>query len=176
MSTPQLIPIGRIVGVFGVKGWVKIYSDADPPHNLLSYSPWYLFQSGQWSRHVVDEARAHGKGLVAKLAGCQDRDQASALVGCDIAVARSQLPKLPPGEYYWTDLIGLAVSNTQGQQLGTVSHLYSTGANDVLVINGSSGEIWIPYVLERYILSVDLTNRQITVDWDEQTSEPDDAL
>ncbi len=176
MTTPQLIPIGRIVGVFGVKGWVKIYSNADPPENLLSYSPWYLFQSGQWSIHAVDEARVHGKGLVARLAGCENRDQASTMVGCDIAVTRSQLPKLPPGEYYWTDLIGLDVVNTQGQRLGTVNHLYSTGANDVLVINGSAGEIWIPYVYERYILLVDMTTHQITVDWDEQATESDNAL
>jgi 16S rRNA processing protein RimM len=176
MTTPQLIPIGRIVGVFGVKGWVKIYSNADPPENLLAYSPWYLFQSGQWRVHPLDDARAHGKGLVAKLVGCEDRDQASTLVGCDIAVDRALLPELPPGEYYWTDLIGLSVLNKQGETLGTVSHLYATGANDVLVVNSRAGEIWIPYVPERYILSVDMINRRITVDWDVQATEADNAL
>ncbi len=166
MAEPRLIPIGRIVGVFGVKGWVKVFSDTDPPANILSYAPWYVNRDGQWQVYAVAEAQAHGKGFVARLEGCTDRDRAMAFMGCDIAVERTQLPELPPGEHYWVDLTGLQVVNQQGIQLGVVSHLFATGANDVLVAKDSLGkEIWIPYVPD-YVLDVDPKAGKIRVDWE----------
>jgi len=167
MAEPRLIPIGRIVGVFGVKGWVKVLSDTNPPVNILSYAPWYVRRNGQWHSYAVAEAQAHGKGFVARLEGCSDRDRAMEFIGSDIAVERSQLPALPPDEHYWIDLTGLAVVNQHGIRLGSVSHLFATGANDVLVVKDNRGEdILIPYVPDYYILNVDSTAGTITVDWE----------
>lgn len=167
MAEPRLVPVGRIVGVFGIKGWVKVFSDTDPPDNILSYSPWYVRREAHWQPLAVAEGQTHGKGILVRLEGCEDRDQAGQWVGCDIAVERSQLTDLPAGEYYWIDLVGLDVFNQQGIRLGNVSHLFATGSNDVVVVKDTNGkEQWIPYIPGRYVLAVDLPGRKMTVDWE----------
>jgi 16S rRNA processing protein RimM len=114
--------------------------------------------------YKVREGRPQGKGLVASLEGIEDRDIARLLVGADIYIERDQLPSLPEGEYYWTDLLGLQVINRQGQSLGEVVEILETGANDVLVVKGESREL-IPWVWGTYLLDVDLEAGRITVDW-----------
>ena len=104
--------------------------------------------------------------IVARLEGIDDRDQAAALMGADILIRRSQLPDLPEGEYYWTDLEGLQVSNLQGEQLGRVQRLFETGANAVMVVNDSRRERLIPYVSGQYVVAVDLAAGTMRVDWD----------
>jgi 16S rRNA processing protein RimM len=157
--------VGRVAGVFGVRGWVKIRSDTEPHDNILNYSPWYLHQDGNWVSYKLVEGRRHGKGLVAHLESCDDRDVAAGLVGQDIAITREQMPPAGQGEYYWADLIGLEVFNLDGKSLGKVDHLMETGANDVLVVRGEQGECLIPYILERYIMDIDLDTGKIQVDW-----------
>lgn len=159
------VVLGRISGVFGVKGWVKIFSYTTPATDILDYSPWLLKVDNHWQRHAVDEGREHGNGVIARLAACDDRDAARALVGAEIAVDRDQLPELPAGEYYWVDLEGLRVVNRDGVGFGTVDHLLETGANDVMVVQGDRERL-IPYVKGDVVLDVDLDRRVITVDWD----------
>jgi 16S rRNA processing protein RimM len=108
----------------------------------------------------------HGKGVVAKLKGCDDRDAAAALMGMNIAIRREQLPAATEGEYYWADLVGLAVSNLEGVSLGVVEQLLETGANDVLVVVQGDVERLLPFVQGQFVKEVDLTNRRIIVDWD----------
>ena len=103
--------------------------------------------------------------MIARLAGCESRDQAQALMGCEIAIRRDQLPVTAPGEYYWRDLQGLTVVTIEGELLGTVDHLIETGANDVLVVKGDRERL-IPFVLNQVIVNVDLDKREIRVDWD----------
>lgn len=158
--------IGQVAGVFGVKGWIKVRSETSPRDNILNYSPWYLQQDGDWVAYELVKGQRHNKGLIAQLAGCEDRDTAAALVGQPIAIHKSQLPAAAEGEYYWTDLIGLEVRNTHGQILGKVDHLLETGANDVLVIRGEQGEILIPFVYGHYVLSVDTGAGIMEVDWE----------
>ncbi|HEB76976.1 MAG TPA: 16S rRNA processing protein RimM, partial [Methylothermaceae bacterium] len=99
--------------------------------------------------------------------GIDTRDQAEALKGAQISIAREQLPDLPPGEYYWTDLIGLRVIDTEGRDLGQVANLLETGANDVLIVRGAGRrEILIPWIRDRVIRKVDLAAGRIEVDWD----------
>jgi len=102
---------------------------------------------------------------VARLADCTDRDQAQLLMGCEIGIRRDQLPALAPGEYYWNDLIGLRVFNTEGDDFGTVQQLLETGANDVLVVQGEQERL-IPFVMKQVIVEVDLDQGRIRVDWD----------
>ena len=111
------------------------------------------------------EARQHGKGVVARLADCIDRDQAQALTGREIGIARDELPAAQPGEYYWHDLQGLSVVTLAGEPLGTVDHLLETGANDVLVVEGERERL-IPFVMDQVIVRVDLDKGEIQVDWD----------
>ena len=158
--------VGRIAGLYGVRGWVKVYSHTQPRDNILGYSPWYLREaSGQWRKVLPLNGRIQGKGLVAQLEGCDERDAAARLIGQDIAIRREQLPTPQEGEYYWTDLIGLEVETVDGVALGVVDHLLETGANDVLVVKGERERL-IPYIWRDVVTEVDLEAGRLRVDWD----------
>jgi len=161
----QQIVVGRISGIHGVRGWLKVMSYTRPRNNILDYNRWSLKQDDNWQEMVLLDGQPQGKGLIAQLEGVEDRDQARALLDADIAVKRSQLADAPAGEYYWHDLIGLEVCNQQNEILGQVKELLETGANDVLVVEGKH-RILIPFVKERYVLDIDLDNSIIRVDWD----------
>jgi 16S rRNA processing protein RimM len=165
MAQGEFIEVGRISGLYGVRGWVKVYSHTEPRDNILEYSPWYLKIQGKWLPVEPVEGRLHGKGVVVRLDGCTDRDAAARLVGTDIAVHRDQLPETEEGEYYWNDLIGLRVVNTGGVELGQVDNLLETGANDVLVVKGDRERL-IPYTPGEAVVKVDLEAGLLTVEWD----------
>ncbi|MDH5446637.1 MAG: ribosome maturation factor RimM [Gammaproteobacteria bacterium] len=166
-DSKERVVLGRVTGLFGVKGWVKVYSETQPPANILDYSPWYLNLAGHWQPLELKQGQIHSKGMIARLGECTDRDQASALVGADIAVFRDQLPELKPDEFYWADLVGLKVINPTGETLGKVDHLLETGANDVLVVKDDSGkEMLVPYIKDEVIKQVDLEEGVIQIEWD----------
>jgi 16S rRNA processing protein RimM len=144
---------------------VRVFSYTEPRENIVHYQPWYLRCDGEWQPRRVVEGRRHGKGVVACLEGCTDRDRALALMNCEIGVRHEQLPATAPGEYYWNDLLGLEVVNLQQESLGRVDHLLETGANDVLVVAGEHERL-IPFVLDRVVKQVDLETGVILVDWD----------
>lgn len=159
--------VGRIVGLFGVDGWVKIESYTEPRERIFKYKPWLLRHAhGAESDVAAASGRVQGKGLVGHLPEVRNRDAAAALIGAEIWVARSLLPKPKRGEYYWIDLEGLDVVTVDGVALGTVSHLFATGANDVLVVRDGERERMIPFVLDRFVKQVDLNAGRIIVDWD----------
>jgi 16S rRNA processing protein RimM len=119
-TSVEYIPVGKISGAFGVKGWVKIYSFTDPRENILSYSPLYLSQKGAWVEVKVVEGRIQGKGVVMNLDGVTDRDQVLPLVGVELAIVKTQMKPAGKDEYYWSDLIGMSVVNVQDEQFGQV--------------------------------------------------------
>ena len=165
----DMILLGRVSGLFGVKGWIKVYSDTEPRDNILNYSPWYLRRQDGWQPYEVIAGRSHGKGIVVQLANCPDRDAAAELVNCVIAIRRDQLAATGEDEYYWNDLHDLRVVTTQGVELGRVVNLMETGANDVLVVRetGEDGrERLIPFIRQQVIQAVDLEKGQLIVDWD----------
>lgn len=161
----ERVTMGRVSGVYGVRGWLRVRSDCEPMEQLLEYSPWQLNTATGWRSHVLEDGKVHGSGLLAKLAGIDDRERARDLVGTDIAVDRSQLPALAQDEYYWNDLIGLGVVTRDGEQLGRVSGLMQTGTNDVLVVSGERERL-IPFIREQVVLAVDAEAGCIEVDWD----------
>ncbi len=161
----EMVTMGRISGLFGVRGWFKVYSHTMPREGILNYSPWYLKRKAGWEERNVREGHRQGKGVVASIEGCDDRDQATELMDCDIAVRRDQLPKLAENEFYWSDLQGLRVETVEGVGLGKVSHLFETGANDVVVVEGDRERL-IPYTWGEAIRSVDLEDGLMVVDWD----------
>jgi len=160
----RLITLGRVTGPWGVKGWIKVAPYADSPADLCEITPWRLRRGGSWEEFEVAEARPHGENVVARLAGCDDRDAAAALKGSEIAVPRDALPAPGTDEYYWADLVGLKVVNLQGEVLGEVAGLMATGANDVLRVAGAESERLVPYVAH-VIREVDLARGEIRVDW-----------
>lgn len=167
MNDPgRRILMGRIRGAFGVRGEVKLESFSDPPGAVLRYRPLLLRTAQGLERELEGiRGRATAKGIVAQIPGVEDRDAAQALFGAELYVPRSALPPPRPGEYYWVDLEGLKVVTVDGVALGEVSHLLSTGANDVLVVRGER-ERMIPFVRPDYVTSVDFDTATITVDWD----------
>ncbi|MFL0796528.1 MAG: ribosome maturation factor RimM [Cellvibrionaceae bacterium] len=170
----ERVTVGRITSVHGVKGWVKVYSHTRPPENIFSYKQWFVKTKHGLKEVELDEGRKQGKHLVAHLKGIDDRDAAQLYCQADIGILRSQLPGLEEGDYYWHQLEGLRViSDFDGKalDLGKVSRMMETGANDVLVVKGDEqsidkGERLIPYVLDQFVTEVDLSEGQIRVEWD----------
>lgn len=168
-SGADRVLLGRVHGLFGVRGWVKVYSYTIPVANILNYSLWQIGRHGEWRPMRLVDGRAHGKGLVAHLAPADgeplaDRDAAAALLGSEIAVARADLPPPAPGEYYWADLVGLRVINREGTELGTVADMMDNGAHGILVVAGERERL-IPFVTGPIVDGVDFQAGTIAVDW-----------
>ena len=162
----RMITVGRLHGAFGVRGEVKLESFTDPLHAIARYQPWTLRDARGHERSCEGvKVREGVKGLIASMPGIADRDAADAQRGVEVLVPRSAMPPPADGEYYWVDLEGLRVVNEEGVDFGRVSHLFSTGANDVLVAQGDR-ERMIPFVQPDYIRSVDFEAGLVTVDWD----------
>jgi len=158
------VVLGRISGIYGVQGWVKVYSETRVRADILGYDEWLIRRPGGWQKVQRIDGRMQGEGVIARLEGVNDRDAARALIGAEIAVHRRELPAAEAGEYYWSDLEGLKVVNLDGVELGTVSHLFETGANDVLVVVGERERL-IPFTRDA-VKEVDLSARTLRVDWD----------
>lgn len=159
------VVVGKIAGVYGVKGWVKIRSFTGPEENIFTYVPWRLENMTPALELRVLDGRFHGSGLVALLEGITDRDQAAKLVGQHISVPRACLPELGEGEYYQTDLLGMRVVNLEGVEFGRVDQIMETGANDVLVVVGERERL-VPFLLGQAVREVNLAEQRILVDWD----------
>jgi 16S rRNA processing protein RimM len=165
-----MIVLGRIVAPFGVKGWVKIHPFGDDPGSWSTMPQWWLGEADDapdsaWQPVTLIDCKAHGAGWIAAFADHAGRDAAEALVGRYIGAPREALPRTEKDEYYWGDLVGLAVRNKADEALGTVESLLSTGAHDVLQVRDGELERLIPFVAA-YVLEVDLAARVIRVDWE----------
>ncbi|MDN0076542.1 ribosome maturation factor RimM [Crenobacter sp. SG2303] len=165
MRDADLVIMGYVSGAHGVRGWVKIHADTEYSDSLFDYPTWWLGKDGNWKPYTFVEGVVQPKAIAAKLEGVEDRDVAFAMRGLSIAVPRSELPETGADEYYWTDLIGLAVVNRAGESLGTIANLMETGANDVLVVKDGTQQRLIPFV-GHVVLEVNLKQKQVLVDWE----------
>ena len=163
-KTAKWVTVGRISGVFGVKGWLKVQSYTEPRANIVGFDVWTLRMSGAERLFEVEDGQGQAGKVAAKLRGIDDPDRAREWVGADIVIERERLPKTQTDEFYWTDLEGLEVRTTAGLTLGRVAHLLATGANDVLVLDGTPERL-IPFVLGSVVKHVDLEAGLIVVDW-----------
>lgn len=172
MSQDSHVTLGKFGAVYGIKGWLKVHSFTEQPEAIFNYPAWFIQRNGQWQPVKVSEWRRHNKGWIAKLDGVDDREQAQAYTTIDIAVPSDDMPELPEGEFYWRDLIGMTVVTQQGYSLGAVTDMLETGANDVLVVKANANDAFgkqerlIPYLLDQVVLNINLTEKQISVDWD----------
>jgi 16S rRNA processing protein RimM len=158
----DLITVGKITGHYGVRGWLKVYSYTQPMENIANYSQWYV---GNETINGI-KAKRHGKTMIAYFKGIDSREKSQKYIGLEIAISSGELEPLPDGQYYWKQLIGLAVNNLEGEKLGEVKSMFETGANDVLVLKTAEGdEHLIPYILGGTIVQIDLVSQTITVDW-----------
>jgi len=157
------VVLGQVGGAFGVQGWVRIQSYTDPPANILKYERWQLGRAGQWREVEVEDGKVTAKGVLAKLVGVETPEDARLATGSEIAVTREELPKPAPGEYYWSDLEGLAAFGQNDQPLGRIEEFRATPAGTVVVIRGER-QHWVPFVKER-IVAVDLDAGRVVFDW-----------
>ena len=130
----RMILLGRVHGAFGVRGELKLESFTEPGARSSRYQPWVLRDAQGRERELAGaRGRETARAWSRRFPDIADRDAAEALRGTEVWAPRTALPPPKPGEYYWVDLEGLRVVNLEGADFGTVSHLFSTGANDVLV-------------------------------------------
>jgi 16S rRNA processing protein RimM len=161
--------MGRIVAPYGIKGWIKIQPFTQQQHGLVDYPQWQVGLDGEWQLRTVEVAKVHGATVVAKLQGVDGREQAAALQGMRIAISRDDFPAPAKNEFYWADLVGLEVVNAAGVALGSVTRVFETGANDVLVVEeklaANQRERLLPFIAT-VIQQVDIAGGTIIVDWD----------
>jgi len=161
----NLVVVGRVAGLYGVKGWLKVISHTEPRRNILDYQPWHLEQAGGIEPAGAVTGEIKGILLVGHFAGIEDRDAAAGLIGANILVTRDLFVQTEKDEYYWRDLEGLQVVNVEGVSLGVVESLLETGANDVLILQGERRRL-IPFVVDDIVKRVDLDAAKIIVDWE----------
>lgn len=171
-----MVVMGRIVAPYGIFGWLKVQTSTESIDSLLDYPDWWLgrddnssqpgIKNSPWQKYLVETIKVHNDTLLVKLKGVNDRDAALALKSKHVAVPREKFPEAEEGEYYWSDLIGLNVTNQQGVVLGLVSDVFETGANDVIVVKELvlNKERLLPFV-EQTILDVDLVQKTMLVEW-----------
>ncbi len=151
--------MGRVAGSYGVHGWVRVIPYSGVPDALAACAAWQI----GGAQHRVQETKIHSGKLLAKLAGIASREEALELKGATVAVPRDALPDPAQGQYYWADLVGLEVVNSQGLVLGVVKELFSHGAHDVMELSGERRRLvpWVSAVVKR----VDLEAKRIEVAW-----------
>jgi 16S rRNA processing protein RimM len=183
MSTPSLndlIELGAVSEAQGLQGQVKVKPHSSEPVALLSSKAIWLsliprrdegvsasVEQASLTQYKVKSAKIHSGNVVMALEGVSDRDQALALKGARILVARDAFPKVDSDSYYWVDLIGCSAVNLQNEDLGVVIDITENGAHGVIALGDPSSKTikqLIPFVKE-VVQNVDLANKTITLDW-----------
>jgi 16S rRNA processing protein RimM len=159
----KVVRLGHIAGAHGIQGWVRVYSHTEPREAISQYRPWLLGDDLRPCDPL--EVHRHGKAVIARLDGVEDRAQAEGLVGLHIGIDRDLLPETDEQQFYWADLVGLEVQTADGESLGVIEEMMATGANDVMVVRGERERL-IPFLLGRSVIKVDLEASLVTVDWD----------
>ena len=166
MEDDKKIYLGKITGVHGIKGWLKIQSLSSPPENILNYPLWIVNNQEQEDFYSVEQGRKHSNKIIVKLEKIDDRTKAESLINSKIKIRRSELPKLSNESHYWSDLEGLSVLNSEEKLIGIVDSLIETGANDVMVVNTTKDKrILIPFVMHEIIKEVSIELNYVKVDW-----------
>ena len=163
----QKIIIGKFGKTFSVYGWIKIHSFTEPATNIVNFKPWFIsIDEIKWQEIPEYKWQQKGQTIIVQLPNITSPEQAKIYTNQLIAIERTQLPKTQPNEYYWTDLIGTKVVNTQGEELGVVDYLFATVSNDVIVVKNKQREHLIPF-LKDIVLEIDLKTKKIIVDWED---------
>jgi len=165
MNPDTLVTIGKIVGVHGIKGYVKVHCEAESL-SILATGHSVIVRDSKGRNRVAEivDARPQGRMLLLLLKGVSDRNAAEMLPGSDLLVDKSSLPELEPDTYYWADIVGMSVVSVDGRVLGTVASIMETGSNDVYVVKTpDNGEILIPAIAS-VVLEIDLNRKLMRVD------------
>ncbi|MGE4596476.1 MAG: ribosome maturation factor RimM [Methylophilaceae bacterium] len=160
------VVMGKVVGSFGINGWLKIKSFSEKIEALGKYENWYFSQDEKiWSEKKIEQFKINLNKISVKIYGINDRTAADGCKGYLIGIPRQSLPKLANNEFYWNDLIGFEVVTLSNVLLGKLETFIETGANDVMVVEGDKQRL-LPYT-PSVVKKVDVKQQQIIVDWDE---------
>lgn len=173
-TTPPLCPItiGKIVGAYGILGWMRILSFTEKNNNIFHYSPYFIIKHSTWKLIYLEKWKLIGKRYIVKIRGISNRDSAQSLSRCNIIIDERQFPDINDDEYYWKDLIGCVVMTVQGVLLGNIISIIETTANDVLVVKMYQYNLrkikncLIPFLIKKVIKNINLITRTVVVDWD----------
>ncbi|RZI40663.1 ribosome maturation factor RimM [Herbaspirillum sp. HC18] len=166
----DLVLVGYVTGAYGIKGWVRIKPYSADADAMLHAKTWWLDKPVVRDVDAL-QGKVHGEDVVAQLMGVADRNAAEALKGATVRIRRSHFPVLDDNEFYWVDLIGLAVENLQGETLGTVADLMDNGAHPILRVvaqeaaAGEKPKEWLIPFVDQFVNAVDQQQKKITVDW-----------
>lgn len=164
MHGDALIPIGKVVGTHGIKGYLKVSSYAE---SADSFSPGTQLALRREGEPVVilgiESARPHKHGMLLALEGIASIDAAKELVGCDLCIDKATLPELESGNYYWHQIIGLEVFTVNDRRLGRVVSILPTGSNDVYVVRDGKKEVLIP-AIDSVVVDINPTHGVLRVD------------
>jgi 16S rRNA processing protein RimM len=159
----ELISIGKVLGPHGIKGQLRIIPFSGDSSSITSLRTLLLrAPGGTYDSYEMASAVAHKKNVLVSLKGFDNINQVLSLVGREVFIRRDQFPRLPEGEYYWCDLIGLVVQTEDGETLGELVDIFETGSNDVYVVKAGVREILIP-ATEEVILNVNLEARRMII-------------
>ena len=168
MAKSDILPIGKIVGVHGIAGNVKVHSYAESLDVFKPGTPLLVRQDqGGGKTYSIQRVKPHAKTVLLSLKEIETRAQAEALVGSALYIDKKSLPKLEDGDYYWFDIIGLSVYTVAGEHIGRVASIMPTGSNDVYIVKSSAGgrqkETLVP-ALASVVVSIDLEKKIMQVD------------
>ncbi len=165
-NTDPYVKIGTFGRPYSIHGWLKVHSVTQPPKAIIQYQPWYIQnQQNKWELLQIDNLRIHNNTLIVHIENIDEPEMTKDYVNKDISIPYSHLPKLPKGQFYWADMIGMTVLNKDNVNLGIVDHLLETPANDVLVVLGKKRHL-IPFLRNHTIQKIDMDSKIIHVDWD----------
>jgi 16S rRNA processing protein RimM len=152
----NLFPIGRVVKPHGIKGKMKVeYFGKGSRHFSLYREVFIMGEKGRPESYEILEAIPQPPRLILQLKGIEKIEEAEPLIGKEILIKKEVLPELGEKEYYWVDILGMKVETEEGKRIGKVKEIFTTGANDVYVVEGKRGEILLP-AIEEVIQNIDL--------------------
>ncbi|WP_367680298.1 ribosome maturation factor RimM [Candidatus Fukatsuia anoeciicola] len=168
----QPIILGKIGSVYGIHGWLRVFSYTENTNNIFNYKPWFVQQEREWQYIELENWKCHNQDFIIKIKNINNRETASQLTNSKIIVDTLHLPTLSNGEYYWKDLIGCQIVTTHGYQLGKIINIIETGSNDVMIVKANLKDAFgikkrlIPYLDGQVIKQVDIIAQRIEVDWE----------
>lgn len=160
MSREELVPAGKVVGIHGIRGEIKILSSGD--YEKRAWKVLHIQSKKGVVEYDVLCSRPHKRVILVKLVDVDTREEAATLIGCEVLVKRSFFKKLPEGEYRRFEIEGMEVNTDDGRYLGSITDIFSTGSNDVYVIDGPHGEVLIPAIKD-VVLKVDVKKKKMLV-------------
>ena len=165
----KLVTIARVGAPHGVFGHLRLQLFLDDPDTVYDFKTWFikLGHESDFKPLKNFEISEKGNQFYIQFSPITDRDQAKIYTHAQLAVSRAELPILPGNEFYWEDLIGLTVIDQHKQTIGLLESFIETGAHDVMIIRKSDkGQELIPYVYDKIVKHVNLTDKIIQVEWE----------